>query len=460
MNDSLAFGKIVMTDASCRLGGHSYAGIPTLVWPEGIDVPVSDWFRKIVVKDGIALSSASQYAEILRVFMRFCRKLRRDWTSVDDNLLVNWREQMIRAKKLGPARVNTCLKTIFAFYRWAEESRYLSYRVGIYDRTALPPELSEMTFAISARQVFRKSQRGRVFGSWTTPLTVSEPSTSEGKRNTPNEDQIRKLHEFAVERENGARDSLLLSWFEETGGRRSEVLRVCKSQLPDATEVAALIEEDRPCVVQVLRKGRRMGQLSPMPDLLLRTLDYLENERREVVDRCRKKFVGYSEPEEVFISSKTGMPLHPDSVTSLGAKLFQKAGISNANVHRLRARFAVRTVEGLIDAMGDVGISLGADSSWKETILQKASERMGQSSPESLRPYLNYVLNRRLQASDAHSTMNRASRVRELERREIILLKRLEREQQIYRASVLIRSGKAEEALDMLEKAKKELEEI
>jgi len=213
-------------------------------------------------------------------------------------------------------------------------------------------------------------------------------------------------------------------------------------------------------VVQVLRKGRRMGQLSPMPDLLLRTLDYLENERREVVDRCRKKFVGYSEPEEVFISSKTGMPLHPDSVTSLGAKLFQKAGISNANVHRLRARFAVRTVEGLIDAMGDVGISLGADSSWKETILQKASERMGQSSPESLRPYLNYVLNRRLQASDAHSTMNRASRVRELERREIILLKRLEREQQIYRASVLIRSGKAEEALDMLEKAKKELEEI
>jgi plasmid stabilization system protein ParE len=80
--------------------------------------------------------------------------------------------------------------------------------------------------------------------------------------------------------------------------------------------------------------------------------------------------------------------------------VFRAAGVKNANIHRLRARFAIRTIEVLVEGLfRDENVNNA--SNWVETILVKAAELMGHGHPGSLRPYLTYVLNRRLQTSDA-----------------------------------------------------------
>jgi site-specific recombinase XerD len=444
-------GLIVATDSSCKINGQLWPNIPTLVWPDGIDVAASDWLRTIVVEYGVAPSSAQEYAKIIRPFLRFCRERKRAWHSVDDNFLIVWREHLHRTLKISVNRVNAALKTIFAFYRWAEEKKRIRFQVGIYAVDELPVELQHTIFPISAKRNFSKGRHGRIFGSWTTTLSLSGAKQASRMRHTPTESEIQELHEIAVERLQGERDSLMFSWAEEVGSRRSEFLRICKSHMPSGDTIADLIEKDQPWVIMITRKGGQTKPLTVPCDLILRTQDFIEFGRSEIVEKCQKEIVGYREPDEVFLSSKTGLPLHPDSVTSIGRRTFRQAGILNANVHRLRARFAVRTIETLVDALFENTI-IGSESSWIETILIKAAEMMGHSDPRSLRPYLTYVLNRRIQTADSTKAEKLSSRLRQMKLQEGTVVRRLGKYQDLQEVARHIQAGRESEAATALRK--------
>lgn len=444
-----SLGLIVLTDATCRIRRQSWTDIPTLVWPDGIDEAASDWLRTIVVDYGVATSSAREYAKVLRPFLRFCRDRNRLWQSVDDEFLTIWREHLRRVLGVSIARVNMSLKTIFAFYRWAEESKRIRFQVGIYAEDELPAEAAYVRFPISAKRAFAKDRRGRVYGSWTTPLTLSGQSRGTHVRHTPTEEEIRNLHEIAAERLYGERDSLMFSWAEEVGPRRAEFMRVGKSHMPTSKQLADLIERDESWTVMVKRKGGGEKPLYVPPDLLIRTLDYIQFGRRAIVLHCLKRIVGYREPDEIFLSSTTGMPLHLDSVTSIGRKTFRKAGVRNSNIHRLRARYAIRTIDTLVDAIFDRDM-VGSESSWVETILIKAAELMGHSSPMSLKPYLTYVLNRRISVADAVKAGKLASRLRQLELQEDALVERLEQHKSLQQVASHLKDGRKAEALVVL----------
>ena len=440
-------GMIVGTGSTCRISGTHYSDIPTLIWRDGIDVAASDWFRHLVVDSDLAPSSAGQYAEVLRGFLRFCRRKRRDWKSVDDNFLLLWRKYMLDAKKVERTRVNYCLEVVFAFYQWAEETKRLRFQVGIYDRADLPDRADDFSFPISAKRVFSKSVRGRVFGIWTTPLKLRGVKQSVGRRNTPTEQQARQLHEIALESNQGERNSLMLSWAEETGARRFEMLQICTTQMPSLDELEALIEKDGVWPIEVRRKGGQVKSLVALPDLLVRTIDYIHSARAKIISQCHKTEIGYSEPPHVFLSSTIGQPLHPDSVTSLGGRLFRKAGIRKANIHRLRAKFAVQTVEAFIDALSVDGTPLS-----NETILIQAGERMG-INPDSLRPYLNFALSRRLRSSDAVKALDLQSRIRQLELTEATIVHRLAAQSALQEAARLISAGQSTAAAQLLTEA-------
>lgn len=456
-NSPSDIGQIVCTDSSCRINGQPWPGIPTLVWRDGIDEPASDWFRALVIDYGIAPSSAKEYAKILRPFLRFCRARKRGWDSVDDKFLIAWRENLHRTFAANSTRVNSALKVIFAFYRWAEEKRRIRYRVGIYSQDELPESLRQIAFPISAKKIFSKGSHGRVFGSWTTPLTITNNSVGSRVRHTPTEEEIRKLHELSVERVQGERDSLMLSWAEETGSRRSEFLRICRSHMPTSDAIAELIEKDEPFIVYIKRKGGGTKPINVPIDLILRTQDFIEFGRSEIVEHCRKELVGYREPDEVFLSSKTGLALHPDSVTSIGRRTFRQAGIERANVHRLRARYAVRIIETLVDALFD-GQDIGPNSNWIETILIKAAEMMGHADPRSLRPYLTYVLNRRIQTADASKAERVAARLRQLRLHEGTLVRRLGQQRELHAIATHMQAGRNAEAAAELRKLAAELD--
>jgi integrase len=451
-------GLIVNTDTSCNVKGQSWPDIPTLVWPEGIDETASDWLRHVVVECGVAASSAREYAKVIRPFFRFCRERNRAWQTVDDEFLILWREHLRRAMSVEVQRVNTSLKTIFALYRWAEENKRIRFQVGIYTENELPAGMADVVFPISAKRIFSKGRHGRVYGSWTTPLTLSQQQNgSRHIRHTPTEEEIRRLHEIAGERIHGERDSLMFSWAEEAGPRRSEFLRLSKSHMPTSDQLADLIERDEPWRISIQRKGGKTTPLNAPPDLLIRTLDFINFGRREIVEHCRSCIVGYREPNEIFLSGTTGMPLHPDSATSIGRRSFRKAGIGRANIHRLRARFAVRTIETLVDAIFEGQIAIGSESSWVETILIKAAEIMGHSTPMSLKPYLTYVLNRRIQTADATKAERLSSRLRQLRLQESTLVRRLRQSGDLHAVARLIQVGRNVEAASTLKRIAEEL---
>lgn len=438
-------GLIIGTDSSCRINGQVWEGIPTLIWPDGIDEAASDWLRTVVIEYGVAVSSASEYANIIRPFLRFCRKRKRDWRSVDDAFLIMWREHLRRHQGVEGSRIKTSLKTIFAFYRWAEERKRIRYCVAIYPIDELPPSLRDTNFPISAKRSFSKGRHGRVYGSWTTTLNLGDQKVASKLRHTPTEEQIRDLHELTVDRLQGERDSLMLSWAEETGARRAELLRIGKSHMPTSDVIADLIEKDEPYIIYIKRKGGKAKPLNVPIDLIIRTQDFIEFNRSKMVDECRLKIVGYCEPDEVFLSSTTGLVLHPDSVTSIGRRRFGEAGILNANIHRLRARFAVRVIETLVDALFD-GQIIGPESSWIETILIKAAEIMGHADPRSLRPYLTYVLNRRLQTADASKADRLSARLRQLRLHEGTLVRRMSQHKDLQSIASHLQAGRNSEA--------------
>lgn len=446
-----ALGLIVLTNASCHFKGRSWPDVPTLVWLDGIDDNASDWLRTLIVERGVLASSAFEYAKIIRPFLRFCRKRRRIWESVDDEFLTFWREHL-RGKRVNVDRVNTSLKTVFAFYQWAEESKRLRYRVGIYvPDELLPTTLQNIVFPITAKRVFSKGPSGRLNSSWTTPLTLSGALDTSPVRHTPTEEEIRGLHEVAVERIHGERDSLIFSWAEEAGPRRAEILRVGKSHMPTSDQLAELIRKDESWSVIVKRKGGKDKPLYVPPDLIIRTLDFITLERQDIVDKCLADIVGYREPDEIFLSSTTGKVLNRDSVTSIGRRAFQEAGIPRASIHRLRARFAVRVIETLVDAVF-TDQTIGSTSVWVETILTKAAEMMGHASPSSLRPYLTYVLNRRIQTADATTAEKLSARLRQLRLHEGTMVRRLGEQQHLHAIAIDIQAGRNSEAASALRK--------
>ena len=452
----IATGLIVLTDATCVIKGRSYAGIPTIVWKDGIDEDASDWFRDLVVRDGLATSSVEEYANILRPFLRLCRARKRNWKTVDDDFLLIWRGELHRGRGVAIPRMNTSMDVIFNFYRWAEETRRIRYHVGIYADDEMPTHVREHGFAITAKRTFRKTRHGRVFASWSTKLRLAGGSQSSRLRHTPSEEETRRAHELVAEQPLGERDALMFSWAEEVGTRRAEMLQIRKSHMPTPEQLEQLVERGEELCIELKRKGGKMKPLYASPDLIIRTIDFIEVGRAEIVNACRAKIFDYREPDEVFISTRTGLVLHRDSVTSIGAKAFEGAGIKNANIHRLRARKAVEVVETLVEAVFS-GEMIGSETSWIETILTIAAERMGHMSPESLRPYLNYVLRRRIEKSDANAVAKLKAKRRQLEAHVGTLARRLSQHAELHRASRMIAESRTNEAVLALRRIADEL---
>ncbi|MDR6661329.1 integrase [Tardiphaga robiniae] len=408
------------------IGGNAFPKIPTLVWPEGIDEVPSDWLRYLVVWTNVATSSAYEYAKILRPFLRFCRMRGRSWESVDDEFLIFWRERLRRSSTVADGRVNNCLSVVFSFYRWAEETGYLRFHVGIYDISELPPYVDVRRFPISAKKIFGKGRHGSTSVSWVTPLTISVSRSSKGRRHTPNDVETMMIHEVAADREFGERNTLMYSWAEETGARRAEILRLRKSDLPTARQLAVGDNEDDKWPIDIVRKGGGMWMILAPAELLRMTWDWIGGGRADLVRRCRGEIHGYYEPDEVFISSMTGMPLHEDSLTTLAKRDFAMANVQKASLHRLRAKYCVEMIQALVDALFDGGLVVGSTSSWVETILTMASERMGHMSPMSLHPYLNFVLDRKIRAAEATRAQSMKSDIRLLNRQRTALRRTVE----------------------------------
>lgn len=100
----------------------------------------------------------------------------------------------------------------------------------------------------------------------------------------------------------------------------------------------------------------------------------------------------------------------------------------------------MRTIETLVDAVFG-SESIGANSNWIETILIKAAEAMGHSNPQSLRPYLTYVFNRRIQAADATKVEKLELRLQQLRLQEGTVVRRIDQHHKLQTIARQMQAG-------------------
>ena len=404
---------IVLTDKTCRISDISL-NVPTIIWKDGVDEAGSDWLRYQMISRGVNPSSAYQYAKVLRSFLRECRASGREWFLVDDGFLTEWRNR--RREVVDDDTVNYELSLVFDFYAWAERQNLLSYHVGVYEERELPQGMKRAEFPITARRT-KSNKSGRNYHGWASTLTFRTSRSGVGRRNTPNDQQVRAVHENLLKNDHGARDTLIAAWAEETGGRRFELLQIKTSDIPSDDEIYRLVVSEEKAEIEVSRKRGRKVPLSAGPHLLLETREWIQGGRQQIVTRMRRDQVGYTDPGDLFLSSKTGKVLHLDSVTKIFGSAFKSAGVAKASLHRLRAKAIVEEIEHLVDSFFELGIVVQPGTDWAETVLTMVAEKAAHASALSLRPYLNFILSRKLSQTDSARRQRVDERARHAERR-------------------------------------------
>ena len=337
-------------------------------------------------------------------------------------MLLDWSNDLASGGS-SDARIATCQLTIFRFLVWAERSGIFRYRVQIYDREKLPPGMENYKFPVGTDVALKQTKSGTYSRyTWTYQRALHRGAI--GFRHTPNEGEVRAIHDVAFRSPLGERDTLIYSWAEFAGLRISEVLRVCRSQMPGGVELDELLDRGGAATIGILGKGNRIRNVIVPMSLVLMTLTYIEGSRAELVKRLRARSSSYLEPDEVILSNRTGLPLEPNSVSHRAAVTFRAAGVTNAGAHRLRARFAIDLIEAHLDAIQNADSRLSSEVTAASTILFKVADLMGHTNIHSLRPYLNHALNRRLIVTPGFQITQARSKVQALERLEDSLLRK------------------------------------
>ncbi len=380
-------GIIVLSPYKSTVGEYK---IPTIVFIDGFEDDMNDYLRHRIIKDKVAESSAEGAAKVLRIFARYRRRRGLTLDQVNDKVLLEWQAHMTK-HGVSVGRRDHCISTVHGFYEWCELDGRLRYHVQIAGKHSYAGDMYGYAFPITSKEKIEQ-KKGIETRRWVS--TVLEGGKETSRRHTPTSPEIERLFEVADgDGRYHTRNSLMMSWALETGGRVSEIVPVAVSDLPSVHELQRLLAADFH-VVKVKRKNRGWAELKVPIDLVLRTIDFVENDkaRREIIEV--NGLVGRNDVP-VFLSER-GRALSTDSVTRICRELFAKAGISRANIHRLRAKYITVVIERCMDALGLEGQSADVVTTWTETILFMAAELMGHIHPRTLAPYLNAIRSRRV----------------------------------------------------------------
>jgi integrase len=277
-------------------------------------------------------------------------------------------------KQFGLKRggINQKLRTVFAFYVWAEETGRL---LAVVD-------LSGARFA-----KLPISTKAGPDGARSSPLvfkTVEEPN-----RHTPTDEEIDRLH-VVLSGRHAVRDGLILAWAEQTALRRAEILSLLVEQVPSSSVIQDLYDREETYSTVVKVKGGRRCAVHILPSLLEQTRDYIEFERADTLARARSRLPQMRDCGALFLS-ETGLPPKPNSISKQTSKFFKRAGIKNASLHRLRAVHLTRLAERYVDLVDDQGLPLST-----ETIALKIQEAARWVGTSSLHRYIEAARSRRV----------------------------------------------------------------
>lgn len=363
----------ILTNEQCKvksnLKSYPAPNIPVMFKDDGIFEVPSKFLMDVSIKHKDVKSSVRTYADHLQVFFKFIEILKTpngfsrkkyDWNDITDHHLhsfIHEKQNQGRKNKY----IGTVLTTVFRFYKWAEENKYIRKHVAIYH--------DDSSYAISAKYNEKLS-------SWTWPYI---PSNEFEFRPVPTEEQMEEAHvkAFQTSKIVGERDALIMALFERTA-RRMDALQIKVKQIPTQEEIDEAYEKDKIIRITVLGKRNISRDIEITPELAEELRDYIDGQRAEIVSRIKRSNKTYKDPGVIFISSRTGNLLNASYISSRISGYFP----DKITGHRIRAK-------GITDI---VAAHDGYDSEGKplavQDVLLRAAEAAGWKNPMSLRSYL------------------------------------------------------------------------
>lgn len=344
------------------------------------------------------ISSLLKEAEQLQAFFSFLDRKSVSLGRVDDEFLLRW---VAAQEKRGISKgvIADRISLIIRLFHYLESRGWIQKVIALESGAHAPldfvPKIT--TKPVATRRGNRRHRRILVRS------TIEIARETRPPQPTPSEENISALYALLGSKLGpmSKRNKVMLDWFLQPVPRRSELLRLRIADLPTYKEAVRCELEHTFCKVTFLEtKGGRPRTAPVSPYLILSTYEYIKNEREDVVGRFGAKDRRYREPEEVFLSSKTGRKLNERAVSNLFSGLLRATG-AEGHLHRLRAA----GIQDLLDAMVEAEIArLGSDAKIDDVDLLgqliRLKEYTGHKSLEGLLPYLNNLVQRRYRDSD------------------------------------------------------------
>ncbi|MGI2180517.1 tyrosine-type recombinase/integrase [Shewanella frigidimarina] len=261
------------------------------------------------------------------------------WDEIDDAWFEGYSNELIRRycseADNSTNYVSQVLRTVIAYLFWCQNQGFARNLIGSTDIFRIRVKTDESGQKASHPLVTRLSRQ-------------KSPN-----RSAPNERWIQVVKESTtlVNIQVRYRYELMIDWCVASGLRAHEVCALTMHQLPSRkTAVNAHINEENVFINLKVTKGSKSALLPISPLLVIRTWDFIENQRVKILqpflEIARKKRVNLVEPTEIFLSSTTGRAINPRTFSNQVRSAWLSAVNSNQLtedesvwVHGFRHRF-------------------------------------------------------------------------------------------------------------------------
>lgn len=202
------------------------------------------------------------------------------------------------------------LSTVIRYLTWLEDNNYIRNVIGI-----------GKLYRVRLDSINNKTRH---------PL--SRANTKQKRKNiTPRSEWIEAIKQHGPKRDDLAeRFSLMIDWGKTLGLRAMEMCALKVNQLPLRETAENALKENRNTFILLSKtKGNKPANIPVSPELIINTWDFIDIYRTDIVSRYKKRakkdYKPYFEPEEIFLSDKSGVGITPRGLSNSMRSAFLRA---------------------------------------------------------------------------------------------------------------------------------------
>lgn len=347
-----------------EIGGRVHDALPMLLDQHNLVVwPATRFLRYERVVSGLSKNSVFRYAGEIKQFLDFLENKKMSFEDSSDELLMRFGNSTLESN--NDETIQGKINTVVRFLLWGQSRGYYHGVVGVNDiakRHTYPVTISCADYDFVAREPR---------GTYKTTIQFRGRQSNSGMRKIPDQKALDALFDGMASKHHSMseliyeRNVLIALCARQAGLRRQEICESLKvKDLPDEEFVRSAEASNKLIQLPVVGKGRKLRKPSFTPELVLALIDHCKYARPLLLSKSKENR-GRRQAEEIFISSKTGNRLKPQSITELISDAANRGGVK-ISPHLLR-----------VLALTDIYKSMRAVTHDDETALVKTAQMAG-----------------------------------------------------------------------------------